>query len=129
LYLATNQLTLAEESAQRAVLTLEKSDEEALLAESLTTKGLVLSKVGRKWEARGVVEGAYRIAERCGDAEGAGRALLVVIEEIFDELGIEEREALALRLKHLLGRPQQASILRRLANCLERIRKENGLEL
>ena len=29
LYLATNQLTLAEESAQRAVLTLEKSDEEA----------------------------------------------------------------------------------------------------
>ena len=129
LYLATNQLALADESAQEAVLTLEKSDEEALLAESLTTRGLVLCKVGRKWEARGVLEGAYRIAERCGDTEGAGRALLVVIEEIFDELATEEREDLALRLKHLLGKSQQASILQRLANCLKRIKQDNGLEL
>ena len=52
-----------------------------------------------------------------------------MIEEIFDELATEEREDLALRLKHLLGRSQQASIQRRLANCLERIKKDNGLEL
>ena len=70
------------------------------------------------------MEGAHRIAERCGDTEGAGRALLTVIEEIFHELGKEERLELAVRLRKLLGKSQQASTLKRLEICLERIASE-----
>ena len=124
LYMATDKLELAEKAACAAVSSLENSDEEALLAESLTTRGLVLCRLGRTREARGVLEGAHRIAERCGDTEGAGRALLTVIEEIFHELGKEERLELAVRLRKLLGKSQQASTLKRLEICLERIASE-----
>jgi tetratricopeptide (TPR) repeat protein len=125
LYMATDKLELAEKAACAAVSNLENGDEEALLAESLTTKGLVLCRIGRTREARGVLEGAHRIAERCGDTEGAGRALLTVIEEIFHELGKEERLELGVRLRKLLGKSQQASTLKRLEICLDRIGKES----
>jgi len=125
LYMETGKLELAEKAACAAVLNLENSDEEALLAESLTTKGLVLCRLGRTREARGVLEGAHRVAERCGDTEGAGRVLLTVIEEIFHELGREERLELRVRLKKLLGKSQQASTLKRLGTCLERIASED----
>jgi len=66
--------------------TLEGSSEEALLAEALTTQGLVLCRLGRKQEAKPIIERARRIAERCGDRESAGKALLIVIEEMCDQL-------------------------------------------
>jgi TolB-like protein/Tfp pilus assembly protein PilF len=121
LHLAANRLDLAEEAVERAVQTLETGDEEALLAEALTTKGSVFCRQGRYSEAKGILEGAHRVAERCGDSEGAGRALLIVLEEMCEQLEEEERQDLGTRLDRLLGESQQASIRIRLRKCLEAI--------
>jgi DNA-binding winged helix-turn-helix (wHTH) protein/tetratricopeptide (TPR) repeat protein len=119
LYLTTARLELAEQAAERAISTLELNDEEALLAEALTTQGRVYCKLNRHREARGILEGAHRVADRCGDSEGAGRALLVVIEEMCHDLDDAEKEELGRRVRKLLGHSQQASSRDRLANCLK----------
>lgn len=121
LYVATDRLDLADSASQTAVISLEACDEEALLAEALTTRGLVFCKLNRHNEARTTLEGARRIAERCGDSEGAGRALLIVFEEMYDELDPNERLYLASRLRELLEHTQMASTRSRLENCLRLI--------
>lgn len=91
LYLASDRYDLAQGAVARAVETMETTGEEALLAEALTTHGLVLCKLGRRHEAKPILHRARRVAERCGDYEGAGRALLILIEEMCDQLGEDER--------------------------------------
>jgi len=66
LYLETKPFALAEEAIDRAVKTLELTDGEAALAESLRTAGVV----------------AARQRRYAGDHEGAGLALLIMFEEV-----------------------------------------------
>jgi hypothetical protein len=117
--MATDRLDLAESAVERAILSLEADDEEALLAEALTTKGRLFFKLGRPLEGREILEGAWRIAERCGDNEGAGRALLTLIEEIQTKMDLAERSRMAIRIRGLLKNTQQASTRARLSECLE----------
>ena len=49
-------------------------DGEAALAESLRTAGVVAARQWRYAEAKRSFEAAFRVAERCGDHEGAGLA-------------------------------------------------------
>ena len=121
LYAATERLDLADNASERAVACLEACDEEALLAEALTTRGLVFCQLLRHNEARTILEGAWRIAERCGDSEGAGRALLIVFEQMYDELHPNERLSLAGRMRELLEHTQVASTRSRLEHCLKLI--------
>jgi signal transduction histidine kinase/FixJ family two-component response regulator len=121
LYLASERFELAHQAIGLAVHTLENTEEEALLAEALTTQGLVLCRLGRRHEARPALERARRVAERCGDNEGAGRALLILIEEMCEQLGDEERRELGGRANQLLANSQQQAIRERLHTCLERI--------
>ena len=121
LYIASEQYTLAQSSIRLAVETLETSGEEALLAEALTTHGLVLCKLGRKHEAKPSLERARRVAERCGDDEGAGKPLLIMIEEMCEQLGDDERREIGAQASQLLANSQQASTRERLKTCLERI--------
>jgi DNA-binding winged helix-turn-helix (wHTH) protein/tetratricopeptide (TPR) repeat protein len=127
LYVVTQRLDLADFSSESAVTCLETCDEEALLAEALTTRGLVLSKLNRHNSARQVLEGARRIAERCGDSEGAGRALLIVFEEMYDQLDQHELCYLAVRLRELLEHTQVASTRSRLENCLKQVSGSKNL--
>jgi len=126
LYLAAERFDVAEKAVARAVETLETAGEEALLAEALTTQGVVLCKLQRKREAKRVLDSAYRVAERCGDTEGAGRALLIVIEEMCDQLDDNERLELGALMSRLLSHSQQASILERLRKCLEAINRAHA---
>jgi tetratricopeptide (TPR) repeat protein len=71
LYIGSERFDAALEAIARAVDALEVGGEEALLAEALTTQGRVLSELQRPVEARRVLDSAYRVAERCGDTEGA----------------------------------------------------------
>jgi DNA-binding winged helix-turn-helix (wHTH) protein/tetratricopeptide (TPR) repeat protein len=128
LYLATERFDLAKKASERAVETLEMNDEEALLAEALSTKGMVYCKLKRYKEARGILEGAHRVAERCGDREGAGRALLVLIEEMCEELADHELHELGSKTTRLLANSQQDLIRNRLAKCLEVIDKRGTPE-
>ena len=121
LYLASEQYGLAQHSVSRAVETLETTGEGALLAEALTTHGLVLCRLGRRHEAKPILHRAQRVAERCGDYEGAGKPLLILIEEMCGQLGEDERQELGAHASQLLANSQQASTRTRLRKCLERI--------
>ena len=119
LYFEQDQFEKAGVAIERAIQTMETGDEDALLAEALTTKGIIYCRLKQISEARRVLEHAYRLASRCGDIEGAGRALLVLFEEMGDLLEYEERKNLRTRLVSLLSTSQQSSIKRRVQRCLE----------
>jgi signal transduction histidine kinase/ActR/RegA family two-component response regulator len=121
LHLASEQYESAERSIRLAVDTLETSSEDALLAEALSTQGLILCRLERRYEAKPALERAERVAERCGDYEGAGKSLLILIEEMCEQLGDDERREIGARLDQLLASSQQASTRERLRNCLGRI--------
>lgn len=118
LHIAAERLDLAEQAIMRAIQPLQIGGEEALLAEALTTQGVILCRLRRHREAKRVLERANRVAESCGDREGAGRALLILIEELPEELDSNERLEFGSRLGRLLGDSQKASILTRLERSL-----------
>lgn len=121
LHLASNRYNLAESAIDLAVNTLETSGEEAFLAEALITRGIVLCRLGRKPEAKPIFERAQRVAERCEDNEAAGRALLILIEEMCDQLADDERREIGAQANQLLVNSQQQATRERLQKCLETI--------
>jgi tetratricopeptide (TPR) repeat protein len=125
LYLETEQFALAEEAINRAVKTLELTDGEAALAESLTTAGVVAARQRRHGEAKKSFEAAFRVAERCGDHEGAGRALLIMFEETNEGLDRHEKNQISEQLKRLLGTTQQPALLARVEKCLTLVEGES----
>lgn len=121
LHVAQGKIDAAYEAVNRAVEATERGDEDLLLAEALTTKGLIFCKLNRFDDAKRVLEDAHRLAFRCGDNEGAGRALLVLVEEMYEALGSEERKHIGSRLVGLLSNSQQPSVRERLRRCLQMI--------
>jgi len=119
LHLASKSYELAESAINLAVNTLEGSGEDALLAEALTTQGLILCRLGHRHEAKPIIERARRVAERCGDREGAGRALLILIEEMCEQLADDERREIGAQANQLLANSQQHATRERLRKCLE----------
>lgn len=119
LHLLENRFDLAEVAINRAVESLQSGDEDALLAEVLTTKGLVCCKLLRFTEAARILEGAYGVSARCGDREGAGRALLIMIEEMSNHLSAEDLRDIGVRLRRCLIESQQSSIRARMESSLQ----------
>lgn len=102
LYLETKQLKMAEEAISRAVESLELTDSEAILAESLTTQGIVASKLGHYSDAKRCFEAAHKVAQRCGDDQNAARALLAMFEEMRDHLSPNDALHAAEQMRELL---------------------------
>ena len=121
LYLTSGKYDLADTAIKLAVTTLEGSNEDALLAEALTTQGLVLCRLLHRQDAKPILERARRVAERCGDREGAGRALLILIEEMCDQLPDDERREIGAQANQLLANSQQQATRERLRKCLDMI--------
>lgn len=119
LHLAAGRFELAEQSAVQAVKTLETGGLDSFLAESLTTHGLVLCKLGRQREAKRILDRAAQIADRCGDSESACIALLTIIEEMGESLDEDERLELAAQLDRFLAGSQKASTIKRIRKCLD----------
>ena len=119
LYLANEDHEAAERSIKLAVTSLEGTSEDALLAEALTTQGLILCRLGHKHEAKPVLERARRVAERCGDRESAGKALLIMIEEMAEHLADDERREIGAQANQLLANSQQYATRERLRRCLD----------
>jgi hypothetical protein len=120
------QYSLAREVIEAAVKTLKLTDGEALLAEALTTSAIVAVRMEWYSEAKKNFEAAHRIAERCGDREGAGRALLVMFEEMGSRLEKTEETQLLKELKALFAGSQQTSLHARLESAIERSRLDKG---
>jgi signal transduction histidine kinase/ActR/RegA family two-component response regulator len=121
LHVGFEQYEVAEQAIKLAVDTLEGSGEDVLLAEALTTQGLILCRLGQRQDAKPILERARRVAERCGDREGAGRALLVMIEEMCEQLPDDERREIGAQANQLLANSQQHATRERLRKCLEMI--------
>src|SRR5262249_6301508 len=121
LYVETHRYELAQDVIDRAVKTLERTDGEALLAEAITTKGIVAVRQGRNNDAKKSFEAAYTIAERCGDNEGAGRALLLMVEELEDSLDLIEKTQISDKLKELLASTQQTALRTRVEKFIKRV--------
>jgi tetratricopeptide (TPR) repeat protein len=121
LYINTKRYTLAREVIEQAVETLEVSDSEGFLAEALTTAGVVAARQTRYGDAKKNFEAAYKVAERCRDNEGAGRALLIMFEEMRERLEDFERTQLLEKLKTLFASTQQTDLLARLKKCIAEI--------
>jgi DNA-binding winged helix-turn-helix (wHTH) protein/tetratricopeptide (TPR) repeat protein len=120
LHLETKQYALAREEIERAVEILELTDSEALLAEALITKGVIANRLERYSDARRNFEAAYRVAERCGDNEGAGRALLSMFEEMGYRLQQVEKNQLLEKLKRLLATTQRTALQVRLEKSISK---------
>lgn len=121
LHVAAKRFELAEDCISRSVEMLEAGGEDALLAQSLRTKGHVLCCLGRYRSAKKVLERAQQVAEHCGDREGAGRAILVLIEEMGCELPDEELVELGSQVHRFLANSQMASIRERLKKSLDQV--------
>jgi len=121
LYLADRNYELAQSAIEQAVSTLEGSGDDALFAEALTTQGLILCRLARRQQGKPIIERARRVAERCGDREGAGRALLILIEEMCDQLADDERREIGAQANQLLANSQQHATRERLRKCLDTI--------
>jgi len=119
LYVATKRYTLAQESIYKSVRVLEHTDGEALLAEALTTCGLVESKLGNFVTARNNFQAGCNVAERCGDHEGAGRALLILLEEFGHQLEQSEKKQIVEKLQALFAPTQQKALQIRVTKCIK----------
>ncbi len=122
LLLAEERYEEAERVINDAVTTLKESGHEASLAEALTTQGVVLARVGRHSDALTTLDDARLVAERCGDRETAGRAVLTQLEELFGYVKDDDRGELCARADRLLATSQHSATLERLRSCQEHVR-------
>jgi CheY-like chemotaxis protein len=119
--LAEGRAAEAEKFARSAVRVLEWGGEQSLLAESLTTHGTVLARLGRHEQACVSLWRAVEVAERAGDVESAGQAALSLIEESGEHLPAEELVEAYEHAAELLSRSQNVATLKRLAACGRRV--------
>ena len=119
LYVATERYASAQDAITKSVQILEHTDNEALLAEALTTNGLVEAKSGNYGQAKSTLLASCSVAERCGDHEGAGRALLVLLEELSHQLDQTERVQISEKVKKLLATTQQRATRNRVERCIQ----------
>ena len=119
--LAEGRLIEAERFARSAVQTLEKGDEQALLAEALTTHAIALARLGNHPRARVLLQRAASVAETSGDLEGAGRAHLSLIEEMGEQTAATELASIYQAAADLLQRSQDPSVGKRLISCARKV--------
>jgi transcriptional regulator with PAS, ATPase and Fis domain len=119
--LAQKQNSEAEKIAKSAVRTLDKGDEQSVLAEALTTRGVALARLGRYEESRLTLNRAIEVASQAGDNEGAGVAALTIIEELNQQLNADEMTNLYVRADDLLVNTQNSETISRLRSCVHRI--------
>jgi len=113
-FLAQGRFTDAERLIRSAVRVLDRGDEQAVLAEALTTYGIVKARLGKFVRARQLLDRAIQIAEICGDAEGSGRAKLSIIEELTAQTSPQELVETYHAATDLLKRSQDPSTTTRL---------------
>ncbi len=116
-FLAQGRFTDAERLIRSAVRVLERGDEQAVLAEALTTFGIVKARLGKFVRARQLLDRAIEIAETCGDVEGSGRAKLSIIEELTAQTSPQELVETYHAATDLLKRSQDPATTTRLIKC------------
>src|SRR2546430_156190 len=119
--LAEGRIAEAERVARNAVRTLEKGDEQAVLAEALTTHGVALARLGDYPSAKRLLQRAVEVAETTGDLEGAGRAKLSIIEELFGQTPAAQLVSIYESAIALLRHSQDPTTSNRLIACAQKV--------
>jgi two-component system chemotaxis response regulator CheY len=119
--LAEGRLQEAERVVRSAVKTLERGGEQALLAEALTTQGIVLARLGNYPRAKALLDRAIEVAETAGDLEGAGRAKLSIIDELAEQTSSPELAWIYQSAADLLQRSQDPSAGKRLISGARKV--------
>ncbi len=115
--LAEGRLPDAERVIRQAVRTLERGDDQAVLAEALTTYGVVLARLGRHARARELFDRAMQVSETAGDISGSGRAKLSVIEELTAQTSSAELARDYESAAELLDNSEDPATTKRLIAC------------
>jgi CheY-like chemotaxis protein len=119
--LGEGRIVDAEKVSRRAVRTLEKGDEQSLLAEALTTLGISLARLGHREQARLALERAIDVAQQAGDVESAGNTALAMIEQLGSYLSNDDLSTTVARAKMLLEKTRDMASVWRLADCACRV--------
>jgi CheY-like chemotaxis protein/tetratricopeptide (TPR) repeat protein len=102
--LAEGRIAEAEKLVRSAVRTLGRGGEQSLLAEALTTHGIVLARMGSHEAALRELQRAVEAAQGAGDTEAEGLAVLTMIEELSEHMLAEELTPTYDRALELLSR-------------------------
>jgi two-component system chemotaxis response regulator CheY len=119
--LAEGRVADAEKLVRSAVQILERGGEQSLLAEALTTHGLVLARLGRHKVARSTLQRALEAAQNAGDSEAAGLAALTILEELAEHLPAQDLSDTFERAAELLSCTQHPATKDRLVSCARRV--------
>jgi two-component system, chemotaxis family, chemotaxis protein CheY len=119
--LAEGHTNEADKLVRSAIQILEKGGQQSLLAEALTTHGLVLARLGRHKVARLTLQRAVEVAQSAGDSETAGLASLVILEELVEHLPAQDLNATYDRAAELLSRSENRETKDRLLAVSRRV--------
>jgi CheY-like chemotaxis protein len=108
------QFGKAEKLISGAVRVLEGGGEQALLAEALTTQGIVLARLRTYEQAHETLNRAAAVAEQAGDVESAGLALVILVEQLGHRLSNEQLCGAIERAGTLLESSRDFATVRRL---------------
>jgi tetratricopeptide (TPR) repeat protein len=125
--LEEGRLTEADAFARQSVNGLEGGGEQSILAEALTTHGVVLARLGKPAQSRTAFERAINVARDSGDPEGAGRAALSVMEELSEQTPARELASVYQTAAELLEESQDPSSGRRLISCATKVIRAFGV--
>lgn len=132
LHLSEGLLPEAEHAARAAVRALEKGGELALLGEALVTHATTLARLGREVPAHVTFGRAAETLLRAGNAEGAGSATLLAIQELSASLSAAELLTWYEQADSLIGHTGRAEELMRLRHAAREVlaafRREEGEE-
>src|SRR5437016_11476551 len=117
--LAEGRVAEAQRVARNGVRTLEKGDEQAVLAEALTTQGVAFARSGDYSSAKRLLQRAIEVAETTGDPEGAGRAKLSIIEELSGQTPAAQLVLIYESAIELLRHSQDPTTKNRLIICAQ----------
>ena len=118
---AENRLAEAERIVRNAVHVLQKGDQQAVLAEALTTHGVAFARLGDYPSAKRLLQRAIEVVETTGDLEGAGRAKLSIIEELSGQTPAPQLVSIFQSAAELLKRSQDPSTSKRLIACAQKV--------
>ncbi|MDX6498097.1 MAG: hypothetical protein QOG23_1357 [Blastocatellia bacterium] len=125
--LAEGRLLEGERMVRSAVKALERGGEQAVLAEALTTHGIVLGRLGHYSRSRVLLERAIKVAETTGDLEGAGRAKLSIIEELEKQISTRELASIYQSAADYLRHSQDPLTSKRLISCARNVIEALGV--
>ncbi|HXI26407.1 MAG TPA: helix-turn-helix domain-containing protein [Pyrinomonadaceae bacterium] len=111
----------AERIVRAAVRTLERGDQQAVLAEAIATHGVALARLGNDVRARTLFDRAIEVATTAGDLEGAARVKLSLIEEMGQKLPAKDLIAIYRSAVNRLKDSQDQTSVKRLMTCGERL--------